>query len=293
MAAPEPEIPVLVPDPDRIVVNMPAPAQRRDSQAQKWLFQRATDRLQELETRAVARVNGSAILLSLTYSMLFAVAVARIAIYVYALRTRRDELETSDQAVVGTEVCLSLGWMVYSAYQYISRLRLVYVENVRWASLLYVIFCIQYFSLSYWAAEIVYGELSYATSVAIAVLFVLYGFVTERSPNLLVLTVYFTLAFFLIEGLVRLLLCKCYNPWIRAGDEQQFVRKELELLSYEAARFQQVSCAICLRDFVPAEKVCQLPCHATHVFHAECLHQWLSRNNFCPFCRAPVTDSPN
>ena len=50
-------------------------------------------------------------------------------------------------------------------------------------------------------------------------------------------------------------------------------------------------CAICLDGIVPQpsceeEKERRLDC--SHIFHRECIGEWLKRKHNCPLCRAPV-----
>ncbi len=48
------------------------------------------------------------------------------------------------------------------------------------------------------------------------------------------------------------------------------------------------SCAICLESFDPLSEVKQLPiCH--HVFHINCLTEWLLRHGNCPMCRTVIS----
>ena len=47
------------------------------------------------------------------------------------------------------------------------------------------------------------------------------------------------------------------------------------------------SCAICLENFDSLSEVKQLPtCH--HVFHTNCLTEWLLRHGNCPMCRTRI-----
>lgn len=50
-----------------------------------------------------------------------------------------------------------------------------------------------------------------------------------------------------------------------------------------------VSCAICLSDFVEKEKLRRLPCG--HLFHKCCVDQWLRRNKKCPLCNGAIDAS--
>ena len=45
-------------------------------------------------------------------------------------------------------------------------------------------------------------------------------------------------------------------------------------------------CTICLSDFGEEEDVRRLPC--MHLFHIECVDQWLPTNKRCPICRVDI-----
>lgn len=48
------------------------------------------------------------------------------------------------------------------------------------------------------------------------------------------------------------------------------------------------SCAICLENFDSSSEVKQLPiCH--HVFHSNCLMEWLRQHDSCPMCRTNLS----
>lgn len=49
----------------------------------------------------------------------------------------------------------------------------------------------------------------------------------------------------------------------------------------EAAR-----CMICLNDYDVGDTVKTLPCF--HMFHPDCIHQWLERSKLCPLCKTSV-----
>lgn len=45
-------------------------------------------------------------------------------------------------------------------------------------------------------------------------------------------------------------------------------------------------CTICLSEFEEEEDVRRLPC--MHLFHIECVDQWLATNKRCPICRVDI-----
>ena len=47
-----------------------------------------------------------------------------------------------------------------------------------------------------------------------------------------------------------------------------------------------ITCAICMDDLEVGDAVLELPC--CHLFHRECLAEWLAQKNECPSCRRPV-----
>lgn len=47
-------------------------------------------------------------------------------------------------------------------------------------------------------------------------------------------------------------------------------------------------CTICLSEFNDNEDVRRLPC--MHLFHVECVDQWLTTNKRCPICRVDIED---
>ncbi|KAK4254130.1 hypothetical protein QN277_009555 [Acacia crassicarpa] len=51
----------------------------------------------------------------------------------------------------------------------------------------------------------------------------------------------------------------------------------------DADSFKKDACCICLEDFPDNAEVSTMPCH--HVFHHNCIVQWLKTSHLCPLCR--------
>jgi len=49
-------------------------------------------------------------------------------------------------------------------------------------------------------------------------------------------------------------------------------------------------CSVCSGDLGDASSICKTPCN--HVFHSECLSQWLAVDGTCPFCRSLLCRPP-
>ncbi|XP_010533076.1 PREDICTED: RING finger protein 141-like [Tarenaya hassleriana] len=65
-----------------------------------------------------------------------------------------------------------------------------------------------------------------------------------------------------------------------AVDEKRF--KEMGL--------ESETCSICLQDFLGSsnKNLIHLPC--SHVFHSDCVFEWLRKQNSCPLCRREISD---
>lgn len=50
----------------------------------------------------------------------------------------------------------------------------------------------------------------------------------------------------------------------------------------------EVLCTICMVDIEDGDRVGALPCD--HLFHAECLKEWIRRRNVCPLCQDPIAE---
>eukprot|EP01016_Furgasonia_blochmanni_P015737 TRINITY_DN1873_c0_g3_i1.p1 TRINITY_DN1873_c0_g3~~TRINITY_DN1873_c0_g3_i1.p1 ORF type:complete len:279 (-),score=41.09 TRINITY_DN1873_c0_g3_i1:97-933(-) len=48
-------------------------------------------------------------------------------------------------------------------------------------------------------------------------------------------------------------------------------------------------CAICLEFFNESHIVTRLPCNGKHVFHTQCITNWVFEQNSCPMCRIAVS----
>jgi len=66
--------------------------------------------------------------------------------------------------------------------------------------------------------------------------------------------------------------------------------------SFDASRYESdngskdtsaLVCSICLESFAPGEAVAWSP-ECRHVFHQECLHEWIKKRRQCPYCRTPM-----
>jgi len=57
----------------------------------------------------------------------------------------------------------------------------------------------------------------------------------------------------------------------------------LPVLTCEQQQKEENGCAVCCNGYSRGEEMIQLPCE--HLFHRECIMEWLKRQNTCPTCR--------
>ncbi|XP_057426908.1 E3 ubiquitin-protein ligase ATL6-like [Lotus japonicus] len=67
-------------------------------------------------------------------------------------------------------------------------------------------------------------------------------------------------------------------------------------LEYSAVKDHKIGkgaleCAVCLNEFEDTETLRLIP-KCDHVFHPECIDEWLSSHSTCPVCRANLTPQP-
>ena len=62
---------------------------------------------------------------------------------------------------------------------------------------------------------------------------------------------------------------------------------KLKLIKYDPKIHKnQENCVICMNAFVKNEEIRKIKC--THLFHRECIDEWLGREKKCPLCKKDV-----
>ena len=63
--------------------------------------------------------------------------------------------------------------------------------------------------------------------------------------------------------------------------------QEIPIIKYRKYKSNGISqCIICMEEFEKREKVNLLPCQ--HIFHINCIKQWLLKQKTCPFCKKEI-----
>lgn len=69
-------------------------------------------------------------------------------------------------------------------------------------------------------------------------------------------------------------------------EKNTFPHKYKKMKRVDPSEDNLEKCTICLSEFEEEEEVRRLPC--MHLFHVECVDQWLSTNKRCPICRVDI-----
>ena len=66
---------------------------------------------------------------------------------------------------------------------------------------------------------------------------------------------------------------------------QQF--EKLPIKKYKKEKYSEnFQCIICMEEFKEKEKIKLLPCG--HIFHPNCIKEWLMKQKSCPFCKSEI-----
>jgi len=57
----------------------------------------------------------------------------------------------------------------------------------------------------------------------------------------------------------------------------------------ELSKLKAKNCTICLEDFKIKDKLIYLPCF--HLFHKDCIVNWVKSNSTCPLCKLDINDN--
>jgi len=69
--------------------------------------------------------------------------------------------------------------------------------------------------------------------------------------------------------------------------EEQLFRSHFELRSKNDNQFQEDKCILCLEEFSQMEGPNMLQLGCKHIFHDDCVMEWLHTKFICPLCKAP------
>jgi E3 ubiquitin-protein ligase DOA10 len=74
------------------------------------------------------------------------------------------------------------------------------------------------------------------------------------------------------------------------AQEQDDIISNVVKMFYDPAKYKLAdNCVICMGDFELNQEVTPLPCDMRHVFHTECITQWMKTQTKCPLCKAEIT----
>ena len=96
--------------------------------------------------------------------------------------------------------------------------------------------------------------------------------------------VYIIVMFYLIIKIYQILIKRkiiCFQRW-------KYQYKHIQ--KYDSRK--ETECAICLEEFQRNDIIKEFY-KCKHIFHKECLKNWLKRSNECPLCKHDLTEDIN
>lgn len=76
------------------------------------------------------------------------------------------------------------------------------------------------------------------------------------------------------------------NNAVPGASEEDLDKLKLFRYGEDGAPHAEPTCSICLCDYEEGDILRELPCkEGRHVFHAECVDEWLMQKLSCPICR--------
>lgn len=155
--------------------------------------------------------------------------------------------------------------------------------------------CLSYVGLSIASIVVLFHDEYDTYGIISCILFLasLYG------PTIYFLIVFATMIPFLIICLLELLFVYVFEFIIRDATCALFkCRKNKDdtngiilpiycsVYYYDKFKTTAIQCTICLCEFENRKKICVGNCHITHLFHVECLIEWLKYKIDCPICKS-------
>ena len=61
---------------------------------------------------------------------------------------------------------------------------------------------------------------------------------------------------------------------------------KIQTITYDLDTATFFQCGICMDSFHESEELKMLPCD--HIFHVDCMNQWIQNNKTCPFCEQAI-----
>eukprot|EP00826_Nyctotherus_ovalis_P043409 TRINITY_DN4568_c0_g2_i5.p1 TRINITY_DN4568_c0_g2~~TRINITY_DN4568_c0_g2_i5.p1 ORF type:complete len:353 (+),score=65.39 TRINITY_DN4568_c0_g2_i5:198-1256(+) len=89
---------------------------------------------------------------------------------------------------------------------------------------------------------------------------------------------------FIAEAAIRLSQCNLNCP----SYERKCRILQYQVFKYTTKAFGDCECVVCLDKFKEEEPAVLLECHVSHMFHENCIMEWLEKSLCCPICRKDV-----
>lgn len=257
------------------------------SNDKKWVSLRLSNCMSEFGYKLFTYIDTSCVWLSFFHILFLIVLVGKIVFFILLVLKYSSHFSTGNKFVAIALIVSYFIWLAYFIYVYIMKLKIG-----RWETVLIridiAIFAYQCF-VTFLLAILFFREYAETWECTLIIAsFLLCGFFAEKFPLALTLIIWFIYLCFFVEGLAKLVRCRWSRP-CEQNHEVRWKAKHIPIVPFENSKHGQNKCAICLTDYGEGERICQLSCHPTHIFHPECVKEFLHRNHCCPYCRAPIS----
>lgn len=106
-----------------------------------------------------------------------------------------------------------------------------------------------------------------------------------------IVALFFGFIYLLIFVFLCCLLCCFIVVQKKDSQNRMSLLQRIKAIPYGNLVFQEGrECAICITGFKSDDQIIQLNCHELHIYHKDCIEEWIKKGNLkCPLCRQDIT----
>lgn len=146
------------------------------------------------------------------------------------------------------------------------------------------------FHLMFFATIITMSLYNVIKKIFLLVLFCIYWIIAVLHFLAFILLALYLIILIPIEFVIRLISCKLVMPYYTIVPDSTLnyggtIPDSTKQFEFNSTIFKINKCIICLELFHNKSTIYVLKCHETHIFHVNCLKEWVKRKYECPSCR--------
>eukprot|EP00826_Nyctotherus_ovalis_P052494 TRINITY_DN6656_c0_g2_i4.p1 TRINITY_DN6656_c0_g2~~TRINITY_DN6656_c0_g2_i4.p1 ORF type:complete len:224 (-),score=49.79 TRINITY_DN6656_c0_g2_i4:45-680(-) len=181
--------------------------------ARCWYFQRKFMNFVDFSNKLKKRINSNKGWLIVSYILLFAVIAIKIEIQCYLLKENYDDFSSSTIIIIAADSFFCILWTLLYIKIFVQKLRLSEIQGQSSANLadpgllIAALLAFKYFSLGTLSLVLLCKEFLSDYGVYLILAFIVYGFLSESSPNCFLIAVLIIFFIFMAEAIVRIVTC--------------------------------------------------------------------------------------